>query len=29
VAYRVGEDEIEIVAAAHRDHIYDYVRRRQ
>ena len=28
VAYRVGGDQIEIIAAAHRDHIYDYVRRR-
>ena len=28
IAYRVGDDEIEIIAAAHRDHIYDYVRRR-
>ena len=28
IAYRVGEDEIEIIAAAHRDHIYDYMRRR-
>ena len=28
IAYRVGDDTIEIIAAAHRDHVYDYVRRR-
>ncbi len=28
IAYRVGDDTIEIIAAAHRNHVYDYVRRR-
>jgi mRNA interferase RelE/StbE len=28
IAYRVGDDTIEIIAATHRNHVYDYVRRR-